>query len=401
MAPTIDVLMNAREVQRGARDVSKALDGVADAADAAARDGEKGTDKLERGLRDIVQAARPAERAYRDVGEEAKGAGRKAKDAGDDADEGFRKFRDAGEEASSELRQNLGETFSSFRGDLTDIGQIGQDVFGGLAGSVGGLVPAVGLAAGAAGMGLLIGAFELAEERRQQLSDRANDLANAYIEAGSNVMSAMSIAARTAEIITGEERDEALEYARVLGVDLPTAARAMAGDVNALAAVNAIAAQATRDAYAAADEQRESLKALTPEQEAKVRADLEAINKARELNGVVDEANQKFQDQQGVLRGLVSDADSAAVSVDALGNQVYELPDGTQIMINAETGQASTDVSNFKGDTDGVIEQLNNQQIKLRVTVDDTAWRNWKPGDKIGNVRTAVGPGGAGGTTWY
>ena len=284
-----------------------------------------------------------------------------------------------GEEVSGELKQNLGETFSSFRGDLEDLPQIAQDVFGGLAGSVGGLIPAFGLAAGAAGMGLLISAFQVAEERRQQLAERANDLANAYIDAGTNVMNAMSIAARTSEIITGDEREEAQNYAKVLGVDLPTAARAMAGDTNALATVNAIAARAMSDAKDAANEQKESLKALTPDQQEKVKADLEAINAARELAGVVADANQKFNDQQGVLKGLVTDADGAAVSVDNLGNQVYELPDGTKIMIDAETGQASTDVSKFKGDTDGVIEHLNKQQVTLRLVPDDSAVRNYRP----------------------
>lgn len=352
-------------------DAQKALDDLAKS---------RGPEGLERDMRDAQKQTEKlkdeTERTADAIEKDFKRAYRETRQA---ADDGLGGVSRKGEEVSGELKQNLGETFSSFRGDLEDLPQIAQDVFGGLAGSVGGLIPAFGLAAGAAGMGLLISAFEVAEERRQQLAERANDLANAYIAAGTNVMDAMSVAARTSEIITGDEREEAQNYAKVLGVDLPTAARAMAGDTNALAAVNAIAAQAMSDAKAAADEQKESLEALTPEQQAKVKADLEAINAARELGGVVADANQKFNDQQGVLKGLIADADGASLSVDNLGNQVYELPDGTQIMINAETGQASTDVSKFKGDTDGVIEHLNRQQVTVRLSVDDQAVRNYRP----------------------
>lgn len=352
-------------------DAQKALDDLAES---------RGPDGLERDMRDAQRQTEKlkdeTDRTADAIEKDFKRAYRETKQA---ADDGLGGVSRKSEEVSGELRQNLGETFSSFRGDLEDLPQIAQDVFGGLAGSVGGLVPAFGLAAGAAGVGLLISAFQAAEERRQQLADRANDLANAYIEAGTNVMDAMSIAARTSEIITGDERKEAEQYAKVLGVDLPTAARAMAGDTNALATVNAIAAQATRDANAAADEQRESLKALTPEQQSKVQADLEAINAARELGQVVSDANQKFNDQQGVLKGIIADADGAAVSVDNLGNQVFELPDGTKIMIDADTKQASTDVSKFQGDTDGVIEHLNKQQVTVRLSVDDTEVRRYRP----------------------
>lgn len=352
-------------------DAEKALKDLADS---------RGPEQLERDMRD-------AQKATEKLADETRGAARSIergwqdayRGSSDAAEKGLGGMQRRTEEVSGELRQNLGETFSSFRGDLEDLPQIAQDVFGGMAGSVGTLAGSLGLAAGAAGVGLLVAGFQQIEERRQELEDRANNLASAYIEAGTNVMDAIAIASRTSEIITGDERDKALEYANILGTDLPTAARAMAGDVNALATVNGIANRATEDAIDLGNQYNETGKALTSTQQTKLNEDLKAVAAARELAGVVEDANAKFNDQQAVLKGLITDADGAAVSVDGLGNRVYELPDGAKIMIDAETGQATTDVAKFRGDADGVIDHLNARQVRMRVTLDDSAVRNYRP----------------------
>jgi hypothetical protein len=96
----------------------------------------------------------------------------------------------------------------------------------------------------------------------------------------------------------------------------------------------------------------------------------------RELTDINGQANETFRAQQGVLRGLINDAASATLEVDELGNELYTLPDGTQIMIDAETGQATTDVQKFKGDVDGVPETKTTQ---FKVTVDDGAVRSYRP----------------------
>ncbi|AOX46705.1 hypothetical protein [Microbacterium sp. BH-3-3-3] len=390
MALTLDIGANTRQAQAQVKDLGKALEEVSDALDDVAKDADKSGSKVERELdgmgdaaksssREIDAAGERVERSFKDIVSDAKKADRAIEDIGDSGGRNLRKVSEAGEEVSSELKQNLGETFSSFRGDIEDIPQIAQDVFGGLAGSVGGLGASLALAGGAAGVGLLVAGFQQLEERRQELEDRANGLAQAYIEAGSSVLDAIGIASRTSEIITGEERDKAKEYADILGIDLATAARAMAGDMNALAAVNEIANRATDDAIRLGNQYNETGKALSGTQNAKVEADLKAVGAARELNGVVEDATAKFNDQQSVLKGLITSADSASVSVDDLGNTVYQLPDGAQIMIDAKTGQASADVSRFRGDTDGVIDHLNGRQVRMRVDLDDSAIRYYRP----------------------
>lgn len=212
-------------------------------------------------------------------------------------------------------------------------------------------------AAGALGIGALIAALSQAEEKRKELEERANDLAQAYIDAGSNVLSAMSIASRTSDILTGDERKKAKEYADIIGVDLPTAARAMAGDLNALAVVNQIASKAQEENTSIVGENATALERARAAQSATVQENQRQIDAARELNGVVDSANTSFRDQQAVLKGLVEDASSATVQVDDLGNKLFTLPDSTQVLIDAETGDASTDVANFKGDLNSIPKQ--------------------------------------------
>nr|WP_278101895.1 hypothetical protein [Microbacterium proteolyticum] len=312
----------------------------------------------------LQRAAQAVEDAFDDIGDRVDDLGRDGRRSLDKLDEGLSKAKQGAADFKEESSSTAREAAASFDGTAEAITDAFQET---AANAFAGFGPAGAVAgvAAAAGIGLVTAAFQQADERRQQLQDRANDLANAYIDAGSSVLDAVSIAARTSEIITGDEREEAQQYAQTLGVDLPTAARAMAGDVNALAVVNKLATDAMEENRDIADGMRESLQALTPEQQEQIVKNQGIIGSARELNGVVADATQKFNDQQGVLRGLIRDAGTATKEVDALGNELYTLPDGEQIMIDAETGQATTDVSRFKGDLDGIPETVN-----TRVAVD-------------------------------
>lgn len=380
MAPSIDILMNAREVQRGARDVAKALDEVADAADDAARDGEKGTDKLERGLRDIVQAARPAERAYKDVGDEAKDAGRKAKDAGDDADRGLRKMGAAGEEVSGELRQNLGETFSSFRGDLEDFGQIGQDVFGGLASSASSLTGALGLSAVAGAVGLVIGGLIQAREEQERNTEQANEWAQAYMEAGGRILSTTTIVAKGQRILQ-DDMDTLKANTEAWGVSQETALAAMSGSP------------------AAIEEVRASIEAMTAEMERQQKIEMkdewaEYSSELTALQGRVydgsaafeqmtarmDEGAEKANAYSYFLRDVATTTEGATTAVDEFGDSVVTLPDGKQIYIDAETGQATDDVDAIERKVYSAVDGMNGRKVVVRVQA-DTSEFDRKMGD--------------------
>lgn len=389
---SIDILANVRDALKGTGDVERALGDIESTLDDMARDGDQSVDKMSRGFRDLARDAdnssdkieRNFEGAYRNIR-------RKADDTADSAVKSQRRMSEQSEEVGQEIRQNLGEGIANAaRGDFEALGDTIGDTLGGAVSGIGGIGTAAAAAAGAAGLGLLIGALALANDEREKLTEKANELAQAYIDAGSSVLDAMTIAARTSEIITGDERQEALDYAEALGVDLPTAARAMAGDMNALATVNRIASDAQKENRDIADQQRDSMSALTTAQQKSVEENQKAIQAGLNLNGVVEEANQKFEEQQAVLQGLINDADGATVKVDDLGNKLYELPDGTQIVVDAETGKATTNVDNFKGD----IDEIDGKVVRSKVVfdVDDYAVRTYRPPTKYGTARyTASG----------
>lgn len=94
------------------------------------------------------------------------------------------------------------------------------------------------------------------------------------------------------------------------------------------------------------------------------------------------------------LKEAINDAEGAARAVDEFGNELYELPDGMQVVIDAETGQAHQDLDRFKGDLKSVgatvVEPL------VRVRVDTTAWDRWTPEAKAAVVN--ANPNLAG---WY
>lgn len=254
MALSIDIAANTRQAQAQLTDLSKNFDKVADSLDDLAReastsgratdkvgdslddlgaDAKSAGDKLERTFSDMVGDAKKADAAVSDVGTSARRAG-------DDGATGMRKLGDAGAEASGELKQNLGETFSSFRGDLEDLPQIAQDVFGGMAGSVGGLLPALGLAAGAAGIGLLIQAFNTAGEESDEFKARAAELGQAYIDATGEAAPAIEdIADAIKEMATATEEgatslQDLRDVADKSGNSYEDLAKAMAGSTEQL-----------------------------------------------------------------------------------------------------------------------------------------------------------------------
>lgn len=349
----LDIASDTRSAVRGIDDVAKALGVTVDELEDVAKAAGKTSD-------DVVRDFRRIQREAADV----------------DAGSGFKRAGEASGEFKQEALANLSEVTSSFTGDLSSIGDLAQGTFGGLASLGGGF----GLAAGAvaAGIGLIMQSFQQAEDARKALEERANDLASAYIDAGTAVLDAVTLAGRTSEILTDpEQRKEAERLVDVLGVQLPDAARLLAGDTNTLAAARAIVTQNEAEyldlMQRSANYMNGDFSKADQERLNQLSAQREAVKQLTDING---QANETFRAQQGVLKGLINDAASATLEVDELGNELYTLPDGTQIMIDAETGQATTDVNKFKGDLDGIAET---KTTTFKVSLDDSAVRTYKP----------------------
>lgn len=187
---SIAVAADTRDFVKGVGgDMPKALEKTADALDSLAKDGAKAGDNLERGMRDAQKATEKAE-------DEFKQLARAQKKAADEGGEGFsRATRKSTEEAGGaihefgdEAKQNIGETFSSFRGDAQDFAQVIQDTLGGLTTGLEGIPGIAAVAAGAAGIGLIMGAIENADQASQQWRQDVADIATDLIENGSKAV---------------------------------------------------------------------------------------------------------------------------------------------------------------------------------------------------------------------
>jgi hypothetical protein len=315
------------------KDVDKMIDALEDNEDALkdlAREGDRAGEKLEDSLRDVAR--------------EAKRTGNDVADAGQD---GFRRLGDSGAEVGQELRQNLGETFSSFRGDLEDLPQIAQDTLGGLAGSgaLGGIPGLAATAAGAAGLGLVIAALDEAGKRQEALEQKASDWANAYIEAGGRVITAAQQVAIYNEIATDPEKfKEAQKNADLWGVSLGVALNAMAG--NTWAVEEAQAALNKRHDEFAADLGDRNQKVL--DESAALSGWRKAIqdgqNALDDITGSMQLGATQADAYSESLRLMAEHTIGATKTVDEFGDAIYTLPDETKVYIDAETGQATQDV---------------------------------------------------------
>lgn len=243
MALSVDIGANTRAAQAGVRDLSKALDATADSLDDIARDGDRAGDQLERSFRDMVaDSSRASGSIARDHEAAAKDVARAYDRAGDDGAAAFDKVKGGAGELQSELGQNLGSAVSTVRGDLTELGQVGQDTLGGLAATLAsagpaGIVGAAAVAAGAVGLGLVTAELEAQKEQAEELRNR---LSGAYSEAateGRDYLSVQQLIAEASDLMFNPERAEEYkrirEDARRLGLDEVTVIDANTGSLEA------------------------------------------------------------------------------------------------------------------------------------------------------------------------
>lgn len=347
-------------------DASEALEKLADSGDDA-------TDDIARGMRDAQRRTDDAADEIRKLADELNRAGRQGKNTGNEIDDGLGRVKHSASEAGDELKQNLGETFSSFRGDLEDLPQIAQDVFGGLAGSVGTLPAAFGLAAGAAGIGLLVAGFQEIQKQEEERKERVAEWASAYIAGLGQMEDAVANFASVEKIYTNTELyAEAEKNAKNWGTTVATAVNAMAGDAGALAVVQQSLAERTDTVSEAIDNLNGGrIQGLSYEMRTLKGEVSEGQKSFDALTGEMSEGEARAREYSESLLQILSSAESATKEVDDLGNAVYTLPNGQQIMIDAETGQATADISKFKGDADEVIESVNGRQVVIdaRATV--------------------------------
>ena len=344
----------ASDLGDASRDVDRledSLDDVKDSAKEAGTDGARSVDKLEEAMR---EAQRATERLDDSMG-----------DVGDGGVRNLDRVKSGAQELQNEFGSNLGEAVSSFRGDLTDLGQTGQDTLGGLAATVSGMGPmglagAFVLAAGAAGLGLFTAGQEEAREKQEELNAAAAKWADAYVASAGRIVDAAYTVNEINAISTDPERyKEAKDAAKEWGVDVSVAMAAMAGDATALATAEQSLTTRTEQANRQLAEQEKQVDGnagATYDLAESVQAGRERMD---ELNGVMSEGYDRAVNQAEALYLVATASGVATGEVDDLGNKIVKMPDGKEIVIDAETGQAYQDIDAIER------KQLTDKQITI------------------------------------
>ena len=367
------------------RGIIEPLEDVSELIETIGPDSDRMTDQLEKGMREAQHRTEDAADEIRQLRDEVNKAGRGTKDLGDGGAMAFGHMNEAAQEVTQEVGQNLGQAVSSFRGDIQDLGQIGQDTLGGLAATIAGSGPAgiagaAVIAAGAAGLGLITAEIEKENERIKQLKQYFSEAWKSAIEGGNDYLATADIIAETQDLMLNPERaDEwkkTQEDAKKLMIDAHTLATAMFGDEKAQQEVKVAG-------LALLDREGKKLKEISDSTETRVRgvnteyvkqeqvaiSAEKLVKKYQDMIDVSDQAKASAADytqwQSEYLLGLIEDAGKASETVDKLGNKMVELPDGTTVYIDADTGQASLELDKFEEDADAVVKRVNSSKIVL------------------------------------
>jgi hypothetical protein len=213
----LSIGVDTRQAIRETKNFGKALDGLADDFEAAAKQGDLSVDDMIKSLRELSRAAKTES----------------AKVDRSLTHGGFDKAKHASGEFKDEALSNFSEVTSSFDGSMSSIGDLAQGTLGGLAASL----PGIGVAAGIAALGVGLITTEL-ENQQIAADEMKQHLVDAYKEAseeGRAFLSEAQIIAASEEILfDSDKRKTAASDAKRIGVDLLTLVRAMAGDEEAL-----------------------------------------------------------------------------------------------------------------------------------------------------------------------
>jgi len=297
---TINFTANTRDVERGAERISDSLSEVEDSLDDVGTEGQRSLEK--------------ATEATDDLGESADATGGKVGAIG-------------------------GIAKDALEGDLSGAASAGAEALSALgpAGVAAGII-AVG------GIEIIKGVVEGIGEATEADQAKAAEWAQAYIDAGSKILSAAQTVASSNAIITDPEQyEKAQENAKNWGVSVGLAVLAMAGNTDALAeataSLDARGDVATANAAAAEKASRDLTRAEIDYLASVATGRSALLEQTASMNLGAAQADTYSES----LRLLAENTAGATSKVDEFGDTIYSLPDGTVVYIDAETGQATSD----------------------------------------------------------
>ena len=421
----VDIGLNTSDIAKGAKDGERALENLERAVSDAGRS-SRDLDGIEDSLKDIDSQADRTERAVDDVGRAAEDSGRDGArqldaledalrdaqrqsqktenaldDVGDGGAQGFGKIKDGAGELQQEIGQNLGEAVSSFSGDLTDLSQVGQDTLGGLAATLAGtgpagIVGAIALAAGAVGWGAITQSLTEQQEAADELRDRLGAAYRGAAEDGRDYLDVAHLTAEANDLLFNPDRADEYkklrEDAKTLHLDESILIKANAGDLQSQAIVQQEINKYLESEDAHLDSIYGKNKSLSDEASS-LRDRWNALTDAtKEQRNAA--ANSKRITSEFLLDAAAK-AESATREIDEFGNELIQLPDGTEFVIDAKTKQAHQDMDRFYGDADGKIQRLSRKDIRLKLNVDSRNVDRYRPPTLRGTVIYEASTGGA------
>jgi|GEM_PF-2080224 len=277
----------------------------------------------------------------------------RAKRAVDEVTSSTEDLADAGksaEAAGDDIASGIEGGATKAGGSLTELGSIAKDVLSGDIGSAAtGAVDALGSIATAAGIGGaagsaivsalsgLVGAMVDELTKFAEMSKQVKEgVINDFVELGDGLDQA-AVDRRMKEILGGEDtRRQAMLLKDLLGTDLPTALLVLAGDFDTAGISASEASKAIADAPGNVRiDDWEALKAT-----------MDGLNQGLAEGPAIADAQAEALSRVAIASAEASvAAGEATKSVDEFGNTVYQLPDGKVVVVDAETGQAISDIT--------------------------------------------------------
>jgi uncharacterized protein YukE len=223
----------ARDARGAGRDVSDAFTDagrdVSRSMDDAADDSDRALDRITRSFRDLVTEARDAGRDIsRSISDGVDDASRRTRDGTDDMKDSLREVGDSARETSGEMATSFDGSVDGLVDGFSEVAAEAGFAFG----PAGGIIGLVAAAAAAQGWADISAAAEGTQKR-------VSSAFSAMVESGNDFLTATDVNARATQIYedAAEELATAQEIATETGLSRGVAVRALAGDVEALAAV--------------------------------------------------------------------------------------------------------------------------------------------------------------------
>jgi len=346
----IDFLANVRDFLRGTDSAEDALDDVADSLDDLATEAKTSgrvsdaavddlADSFEKLGRQAERSTKDAERSVDDLGDSFRDAARNAKrleDAGKDAgkavDDSMERAERGVDDFKEEAAQSARETAASFDGSFESIADLGQEV---AANAFSGFGPA-GVAAGigvAAAVGVIVDNFnkigEAADEARESAFQMAYDVSGALDQAG--------YSERLREWTSDLEK---VKQVRDLAV---------ASGWDEVDVLDALASGGPKlDQLTTAFDKNGQSTMLTIGRLGELQGALDGTAEGFKLGSAAAELNDR------ALYDYAQQAGKATGETDDLGNAILRLPDGTEVVIDADTKRANANVDAFESNVQSV-----------------------------------------------